>query len=253
MIGVFDSGVGGLSVLGEIRRALPLADLTYVADRDRAPYGVRDLGEVQQFSAEISRWLLDRGATTLVVACNTASAAALEMLRAEHPDLPIVGMEPAVKPAAASTGTGVIAVFATAVTFQGRLFASLVDRYGSDATVLTRACPSWVDLVETGVTGGPVAEDVVAEEVTPAVEAGADTLVLGCTHFSFLAPVIRGVAGARVAVIDPAPAVARQTARVASADGTGALTMAASGDRRRFAELAATVGGFRTGDIVAFP
>ena len=254
MIGVFDSGVGGLSVLGEIRRALPHADLTYVADRGRSPYGVRELGEVQQFSAEISQWLIDRGATTLVVACNTASAAALEMLRAQHPGIPIVGMEPAVKPAAASTGTGVIAVFATAVTFQGRLFGSLVDRYGSGATVLTRACPSWVELVESGTVDGAKAESVVSEQVTPAVEAGADTLVLGCTHFSFLAGLIQRIAGPGVTVIDPAPAVARQTARVALAiDGKGGLTMAASGDRRRFAELAATVGGFRTGDIVAFP
>lgn len=241
-------------MLGEIRRTLPLADLTYVADRGRAPYGVRQLEEVQDFSREISHWLLSRGADTLVVACNTASAAALKTLRAENPGIPIVGMEPAVKPAAASTGSGVIAVFATEVTFQGRLFASLVDRYGSTATVLTRACPRWVELVEDGVVDGPVVEAAVAKEVTTAVESGADTLVLGCTHFSFLTGVIQRVAGPGVTVIDPAPAVARQTARVAYVtEGSGTLIMAASGNRPRFAELAVTLGGFASGDIVAFP
>lgn len=254
MIGVFDSGVGGLSVLVEIRRALPGADLTYVADRARAPYGERQLDEVQDFSKEISGWLLDRGADTLVVACNTASAAALDTLRLEHPGIPIVGMEPAVKPATASTDTGVIVVFATAVTFQGRLFSSLVDRFGSTATVLTRACPEWVRLVEEGVVEGPAAEAVVAGPVTAALKSGADTLVLGCSHFSFLTGIIQRLAGPGITVIDPAPAVARQTARVAPvAVESGSLVLSASGDRSRFAELVSTLVGLSSGDIVPYP
>lgn len=255
MIGVFDSGVGGLSVLVEIRRALPDADLLYVADRKRAPYGTRTLAEVQEFSSEIARWLIDKGCTTLVVACNTASAAALDELRAEHPDLPIVGMEPAVKPAAASTGTGVIGVFATAATFQGRLFASTVHRYGSDTEVVARACPEWVELVESGVVGGPEAERAVEPAVTEAIAAGADSLVLGCTHFSFLRPLIERIAGPEVKVIDPAPAVARQTKRVAVDPGHhGRLVLAASGDLDTYARLVALVApGLGPAEFISFP
>jgi glutamate racemase len=254
VIGVFDSGVGGLGVLREIRGALPRADLLYVADRGRAPYGPRSLGEVQEFSREIAAWLIDKGATTLVVACNTASAAALDELRILHPGLPIVGMEPAVKPAADLTTSGVIAVFATAATFQGRLFESVVSRFGKGASVITRACPEWVELVEAGTLVGPEVEAAVARWVGPAIEAGADALVLGCTHFSFLRPVIEGIAGEGVTVIDPAPAVALQTARVARAgDGSGTVTMAASGDLRRFIELADELAGLHPDAILHFP
>jgi glutamate racemase len=189
-----------------------------------------------------------------VVACNTASAAALDELRILHPDLPIVGMEPAVKPAADLTTSGVIAVFATAATFQGRLFESVVSRFGKGASVITRACPEWVELVEAGILRGPKVEAAVARWVGPAIEAGADALVLGCTHFSFLRPVIEEMAGEGVTVIDPAPAVALQTARVArESDGSGTVTLAASGDLRRFAELANELAGLHTGSILHFP
>jgi glutamate racemase len=254
VIGVFDSGVGGLGVLREIHRLVPGADLLYVADRGRAPYGPRSLVEVQEFSREIAGWLIERGASTLVVACNTASAAALDELRAQHPRFPIVGMEPAVKPAAEITASGVIAVFATAATFQGRLFESVVSRFGKGATVLTRACPEWVELVEGGLVAGPQVESSVAGWVLPVVEAGADALVLGCTHFSFLKPLIEQTAGEGVTVIDPAPAVALQTSRVAGlTPGSGLITLAASGDRRRFAELALQLAGLETPDVLAFP
>lgn len=237
MIGVFDSGVGGLAVLGRIRSLLPDADITYVADRGRAPYGTRTLSEVEAISKEVSSWLIDRGATCLVVACNTASAAALEALRAEHPGLPIVGMEPAVKPAALITSTAKVAVFATAATFQGRLFESVVERFAEGVEVITRACPEWVDLVERGlVTGGEV-ESAVAAQVEPAVVAGADVIVLACTHFSFLKPVIEALTV--LDVIDPAHAVAAQTARVApDVSATGRLVLAASGDVEEFGRLA---------------
>src|SRR5262245_26638129 len=141
MIGVFDSGVGGLSVLVEIRRRLPSADLLYFADQGRAPYGVRTLDEVARMSTEGTGWLRERGAEVITIACNTASAAALHDLRARHPAVPFVGMEPAVKPAALNTSNGVIGVVATAATFQGELFASVVQRHASGATVLTMACP----------------------------------------------------------------------------------------------------------------
>ncbi|MCI0543718.1 MAG: glutamate racemase [Actinobacteria bacterium] len=254
MIGVFDSGVGGLSVLIEIRKALPDADLVYVADRGRAPYGPRSLTEIQRFSAEIADWLIDRGCTTLVVACNTASAAALEELRSAHPGMQIVGMEPAVKPAAVATSSGVIAVFATAATFQGRLFESVVSRFGEGRTVVTTACPEWVELVETGHVEGPMVESAVVKRVVPAIEVGADTLVLGCTHFSFLADVIGRVGGPGTRVIDPAQAVAAQTARVAPiTEGQGHLVFAASGDRDRLADLARALAGLTADEVFPFP
>ena len=254
MIGVFDSGVGGLSVLAEIRRALPEADLLYVADRKRAPYGPRTLEEVRDFSFEIVDWLRTQGADTIVVACNTASAAALHQLREAHPDLPIVGMEPAVKPAAALTGTGVIGVFATAATFQGELFDTVVSRWGSETDVVALACPEWVEAVEAGQLEGAVTEDIVRGPVMTALDAGADTLVLGCTHFSFLTPVIARIATDAVAVIDPAPAVAAQTRRVvADPTGSGRVTLAASGDIDQFAGLLSALGGWDDARLVSFP
>jgi glutamate racemase len=247
MIGVFDSGVGGLGVLAEIRRVLPEADLVYLADQARAPYGVRTLDEVAAMSGQISTWLMGRGASTITIACNTASAAALHRLRSLHPDVPFVGMEPAVKPAALTTSTGVIGVLATAATFQGELFASVVQRHAEGLEVLTRACPEWVDLVESGVSDGPEAHRRVERCLRPLLEAGVDTLVLGCTHFPFLTPVIESVAGPEVAVVDPAPAVARQVERVAGSQReSGRLLLATSGDPVRFEQLAYDLAGIET-------
>lgn len=244
MIGVFDSGVGGLSVLTEIRREMPFADLLYLADQERAPYGVRTLGEVAEMTEQAARWLLDRGATTITIACNTASAAALHALRANHPDVPIVGMEPAVKPAAVSSATGVIGVVATAATFQGELFASVMQRHAAGATVLTRACPRWVELVERAQVDGPEAIRQVESCLAPILDAGADTLVLGCTHFGYLVPLIEQVAGPALTIIDPAPAVARQVARIASADaGEGRLRLATSGEPARLERVAFDLAG----------
>jgi glutamate racemase len=242
MIGVFDSGVGGLSVLRQMRDLLPEADLVYAADRARAPFGTRSLDEVRGISHEISEWLLRSGADCIVIACNTASAAALESIRADYPGLPVVGMEPAVKPAAAGTSSGTVAVFATEATFQGRLFDSVVSRFATGVEVVTRACPEWVELVEAGVVAGPEAELVVRTAVEPALDAGADRIVLGCTHFSFLSTLIEEIA--RIPVIDPAPAVAAQVRRVApSQDGSARTIMAASGDGALFERLASEVAG----------
>ncbi len=255
MIGVFDSGVGGLSVLKEIKALAPSADLLYVADRARAPFGTRSLDKVRSMSHELAAWLIDRGAETLVVACNTASAAALDSLREWSPGIPIVGMEPAVKPAAVSSDTGVIGVFATEATFQGRLFESVVSIHGRNAKVVTQACPEWVELVEQGKFSGPDVDTTVAAALAPVIDQGADALVLGCTHFSFLRPTIEKIAGPEVMVIDPAPAVAAQTIRVAGAiEGEGRLRLAASGDTSVFAQLARDVGiADCSGEVLPFP
>lgn len=188
--------------------------LIYVADRAHAPYGTRTLAEVQNLSHQIAEMLVSQGATTIVVACNTASAGALASLRADLPDTNFVGMEPAVKPAAAATKSGVVGVLATEVTFQGELYASLVDQFAADLTIVTRAAPEWVSLVEKGIVDGPDVEELVGHHLCPLLDEGADTLVLGCTHFPFLTQVLQRVAGQDVTIIDPAPAVARQAARV---------------------------------------
>ncbi len=239
MIGVFDSGVGGLGVLSYIRRELPDANLVYLADQARAPYGTRSLQEVAAISEEVTAWLLERGATTVVVACNTASAAALNNLREIHPTVPFVGMEPAVKPAALVTRSGVIGVLATAATFQGELYSSVVARHAPDVKVLIVACPAWVRLVEAGMVTGTEVERQVAECLAPLLEGGADVLVLGCTHFPFLRSVIEHVAGASIAVVDPAPAVALQVARVHGGEpGQGTLDLVTTGSPERLRDLA---------------
>jgi glutamate racemase len=255
MIGVLDSGIGGLSVLREVRAVLPAADLTYVADRANAPYGTKSLDEVRSLTHEVVRWLADRSANPIVVACNTASAAALDSLRDHHRGISFVGMEPAVKPAASSTETGVVGVLATRATFQGKLFRSVVSRFGGSAEIITAACPEWVSLVESGEVRGPVAETAVRSCVEPLIARGADLLVIGCTHFSFLVPLIAEVAGSGVRIIDPAPAVAAQTVRVwAGSSGTGKLLMAASGDIDEFRRLAESVGRVKTGaSVLPFP
>lgn len=250
MIGVFDSGVGGLSVLGEIRALLPETDLVYVADRARSPYGTRTLDEVEAIAHDVADWLIARGVDCLVIACNTASAAALESIRLTHPGLAVVGMEPAVKPAALGTTSGTVAVYATAATFQGELFGSVLSRFASGVEVLTRACPEWVALVERGVINGVEAEALVSPAVEPAIAAGADRIVLACTHFSFLAPLIESVSG--IEVIDPAPAVALQTSRVAPGRfGESSTTLAASGDLDEFATLARSIADL-AGPVIPF-
>jgi glutamate racemase len=218
-VGIFDSGVGGLSVVREIMAQLPGQPLIYLADQVNAPYGVRSLEEIRELSDGITQFLLEQGAGVIVIACNTASAAALRWLRERHPDVPFVGMEPAVKPAAERTKTRQIGVLATPATFQGELFASLVDRYGADVQVRTQVCPLFVPLVEAGELDSERTRAAVREYVRPLVDAGVDELVLGCTHYPFLMPLIAEVAGPGVEIIDPAPAVARQTGRVLAQRG----------------------------------
>jgi len=234
-IGVFDSGVGGLSVLTEIRRLLPETDLTYLADRANAPYGQRSLQEVRELAEACTDHLLGMGMELIVVACNTASAAALHHLRALHPEVPFVGMEPALKPAAALTRNMVIGILATTATFQGELFASLVGRFADGVTLVNQACPGWAELVEAGVLTGKRAESTIARYLDPVLGAGADTLVLGCTHYPFLHHLIAARGGSHVAIVDPSPAVARQVAVVTSKlrgeEGRRRLRLLTTGDQ----------------------
>jgi glutamate racemase len=214
-IGIFDSGVGGLSVVRAIRRQLPQSPIIFLADQAHVPYGPRTLDEVRGFSDAITRFLLALGAKMIVVACNTASAAALHDLRAKYPSVPFVGMEPAVKPAAESTRTGVVGVLATPATFQGQLYASVVERFAQGVHILQDTCPGLVPEIEAGRLNGSETRRILKKALSPMLEKGIDTVVLGCTHYPFVIPLIQDIVGPRVRVIDPAPAVARQVARIA--------------------------------------
>ncbi|MCS6910384.1 MAG: glutamate racemase [Anaerolineales bacterium] len=239
MLGIFDSGVGGLSVLRHIRAQLPRADLLYFADTAHVPYGPRPLAEVRAFAEAITRFLLAQGARVIVVACNTASAAALKYLRATFPETPFVGMEPAVKPAAEQTRTGVVGVLATPATFQGELFNSVVERFANGVTVLPQVCPGLVQQIEAGRLDTPDTEAMLRGWVEPLLAQNIDVLVLGCTHYPFVIPLLEKICGPGVRVIDPAPAVARQTARVAA-------------ERLRVAEGEGRVAYFISGDVIEF-
>lgn len=243
MIGVFDSGLGGLGVAVEVRRLLPDADIVYVGDRERSPYGKRRLDEVRRFSEEVTAHLISRGCDTIVVACNTASAAALHHLRRAYPATTFVGMEPAVKPAAAASTTGVIAVLATAATFQSELFDSVVDRFATGVQVIRHVCDNWVAAVEAGLFDDDSTRETVARDLAPLLEQNVDALVLGCTHYPFLRHLIEEVAGPSISIIDPAQAVARQTARVASSHGSGDLTVEVTGGLDGVSQLVNTLVG----------
>ena len=213
-IGVFDSGVGGLSVLREISSRSPQEKLIYIADQIHVPYGDRTKDQVLGYSRGIARFLIAEGAKLIVVACNTASAAALAELREIYPDLPFVGMEPAVKPAAEGTTSGVVGVLATPATFQGDLYTSTVERFAQGVRVLQHTCPGLVELIESGQIDSPQTRDILESALTPMLDQGIDKVVLGCTHYPFVIPIIEDIVGDGVIVIDPAPAVARQTSRL---------------------------------------
>lgn len=245
-IAVFDSGLGGLSVLKHLRLLLPTADFTYFADQARAPYGDREADDVLEFSREIVRHLSKDPTAAIVVACNTASSVALEPLRSDFPATPIVGMEPAVKPAASATKSGIIGVLATTRTVESQRLAGLIDTYAPSIEVVTQACPGLVELVEDGLVASEHTRNVVRSYVRPLVDRGVDTIVLGCTHFSFLEPVIQAAAGAGVTIVDPAEAVARRAASLVSlSHGSAGVHFETTGDpvrfRRQLSELLGTV------------
>jgi glutamate racemase len=223
-IGVFDSGVGGLSVLRHIKSAYPDENLLYFADQANVPYGSQSVEDIRRFSAAICQFLLEHGARIIVVACNTASAAALTYLRDTFPAVPIVGMEPAVKPAALMTKTGKVGVLATPATFASPRYSALMTRFAENVTVYEDPCVGLVNLIEHGRLDAPETSHLLNDVLQPMLDARVDTLVLGCTHYPFVRPLIEEIAAAHsddrsVAIIDPAPAVARQVGRVLSQAG----------------------------------
>lgn len=238
-IGVFDSGEGGLSVLKEITRLLPEAEYVYYSDNAHCPYGEKSPEYIQDRARAITERLLTEGADVIVVACNTATAAAISVLRSEYSDassqevrdrvqkltggrhdhICFIGMEPAVKPAALGTRTGVVGVLATAGTLKGSKYLKTKESVDDQVNVFEHVGRGFVELVEEGRLSGSEAEDVVKASLGPLLSAGADIIVLGCTHYPFLLPVLQKVAGPDIRFIDPAPAVARQLVHVLERDG----------------------------------
>lgn len=208
-IGVFDSGVGGISVLKHIHALLPNEDLLYVADSAHAPYGNKSQEFIQERAFALSDFLTEKGAKALVVACNTATAAAVHLLRARY-SIPIIGMEPAVKPAAAATHTGVIGVLATVGTLKSAQFAALLEHYGQNVKVVTEGCPGLVECIECGELDSFETRKLLEGYIKPLLDAGADTIVLGCTHYPFVKSLIQEIAGPEVTLVDTGAAVARQ-------------------------------------------
>lgn len=258
-IGVLDSGVGGLSVLAELRRLLPAERLEYVADQAHVPYAPRPADEVRRLVGDLTRFLLADGAKLVVVACNTASVAALPHLRRSFPGTPFVGMDPAVKPAAAATRSGRIGVLATTGTFRSERYAYLVREFAQGIEVTACPCPGLVELIESGGRHAPETVALLRACIGPMVTRGVDTLVLGCTHFPLAREAIQTAAGPTVRLIDPAPAVARQVERIlrqrellapradATAAGSGAarapVRLFSTGNGDILKELAAQVLG----------
>ena len=248
MIGIFDSGVGGLSVFREIRKVLPEQSYIYYSDSAHCPYGEKSQEYIIDRAREITRFLLSKGAEIIVVACNTATAAAIAALREEFP-VKFIGMEPAIKPAAACTKTGIVGVLATAGTLKADKYHNTREHWGDNVQIVEQVGKGFVELVEKGMTEGQEAEDTVGICIEPLLDAGADTIVLGCTHYPFLAHTISKVAerlvpGRMVTIIDPAPAVARHLVEVMAEEGIEktspqgyTLEMHTSGDENLMKEV----------------
>lgn len=230
-IGVFDSGVGGLTVLREIRSALPGEHLLYVADSQHAPYGEKSQMFIEARSISICEFLLQQEAKAIVVACNTATAASITTLRARFA-VPIVAIEPAVKPAAQQTKSKVVGVLATSGTLASDNFMKLLVRFGADVNILVQPCPGLVEQVEAGDLNGAATQALLESYLRPLLAQGADTLVLGCTHYPFLAPLIQSIAGTGVSIIDPAAAIASELRR--RLENVGLLSAAGEGGTERF-------------------
>jgi glutamate racemase len=244
-IGVFDSGVGGISVLNDLRRLLPNEDYIYYSDAGYCPYGGRPQHEIEARAVAITELLLDRGAKIIVVACNTATIAAVEYLRATYA-VPFIGMEPAIKPAIEQTRSGVVGVMATGAALAGERFHRLLAQQRADVRIITQPCPGLVEQVEAGDLEGPRTRALVEQYTRPLIEAGVDTIVLGCTHYPFLRPLIARAVGPAVALLDTGAAVARQTRRVLEREGLlaeraerGAVEWHTSGDPDQLAALIA--------------
>lgn len=251
-IGVFDSGVGGLSVLRRIQADLPGESLVYVADSGYAPYGERSAEFVTQRAFAIAGFLLEQGIKALVVACNTATAAAIRALRDRYEaQLPIIGIEPALKPAISNSRSGIVGVLATEHTVRSDKFTALLGQHGHRARVVVQPCPGLADCVERGDLNGACPRTLLARYLEPLLAQGVDTLVLGCTHYPFLLPLIQHLAGPEVTIIDPSPAVARQLYRrleagnlLVDAAGSGTVRYYASGALEPAAQVMADLLGY---------
>ena len=218
-IGIFDSGVGGLSVLRAMRAQMPEESVIYFGDQGHIPYGPRPMKQIRDFCEAITEFLLEKDAKIIVVACNTASAAALKYLREKFPDVQFVGMEPAVKPAAEQTSTGKVGVLATPATFQGALYASVVERFANGVELFQNTCTGLVQEIERGNLNGIETRRILDNALLPMLEKNIDTVVLGCTLYPFVIPLVQEIVGEKVRVIDPAPAVAKQVKRLLEANG----------------------------------
>ena len=229
-VGFFDSGLGGLCILEAFKKLCPFESTVYIADSANCPYGNRPAEEIVRLSRRNTARLLRRGCKMVVVACNTATAAAIDVLRAENPEVPFIGIEPAVKPAALKSKTGVVGVLATAGTFDGRLYKETKAKFAKDVTVIATVADEFVEIVESintladpkSTLNDPNVLAVVRAKIEPLLKAGCDKIVLGCTHFPHLKPVIEKVCAGRAEVIDPSDAVARQAKRVLARLGLSA-------------------------------
>ncbi len=219
-IGIYDSGVGGISVLRAIREQMPNESVVYFGDQGHIPYGPRPMEQIRSFSEAITNFLLQQKAKIIVVACNTASAAALKYLREKFQTVQFVGMEPAVKPAAEQTQTGKVGVLATPATFQGALYASVVERFANGVELFQNTCNGLVQQIEQGNLEGKETRNILEAALLPMLEKNIDTVVLGCTHYPFVIPLIQEIVGNKVRVIDPAPAVAKQVGRLLEVNRT---------------------------------
>lgn len=258
-IGVFDSGLGGLTVVQALADLLPHEDVVYLGDTARYPYGPRPADELQRFSLEIAGWLVERGAGMIVVACNSATAAALDVLRAALP-VPVIGVvEPGVRAAVSATGSGVVAVIGTEMTVRSGIYAQVASELRTGLTLRERATPELVELVEQGRTHGPRAEEVVRESLADVLD-GVDTLVLGCTHFPLLARPLSDVVGRGVTLVSSADETAfevrdilRRTGLARPAGHAGVRRFLTSGDPDTFARLGARFLGWPLGPVERWP
>lgn len=240
-VGIFDSGIGGLSIAAAIREALPQERLCYFGDNAHVPYGERTAEEIVALSRHITRALIERDCRSIVIACNTASSAALEILREEFPGVPFVGMEPAVKPAAESTRSGVVGVLATQATVNGKGLADIVERFAKDVEVIRQACPGLAKRIDNGDYDSVETEVLLRNWIEPMLERGIDALVLGCTHYPLAKPLIERIVGPAVRVIEPSVAIARRLGQLlvqygirAPQQSTGSLTCWTSGEPERY-------------------
>ncbi|MDP2132360.1 MAG: glutamate racemase [Sulfuritalea sp.] len=235
MIGVFDSGLGGLSVLAALIEALPQANFAYYADTAHVPYGSKSEQQIQRRVLAIGDYLVDLGCELLVVACNTATAAAVQALRSAHPGIAVVGIEPGIKPAAQETKTGRIAVLVTEATARSQRLHHLIRDHAANAEVFVEPCPGWATHVEMLQLDDPALAHDVRTRIEPLLQRGVDRIVLGCTHYSFLGPLLLETVGTRANLVDVADAVARQTRRLAGtlAHGHGRLQLHASAHPER--------------------